>query len=1286
MARLEPARPTHAKAVKAPEPFAALEADHPLYNMTDKDAVALRLSDDGAAELLIADEPLAARLAAKDEASRNQRGVPLLYAGAVMLRFAEEDLRICAPALLFPARVERTGKSPVRVTVRFDDAEPNGPLFDLLRRRFGFVPKWPPYLREGLNGIKAAYLMLKKAVRPGWGVYDEVFLSLFDLSEWHLYEDALARSEQISQHPVAGAIGRAKILPAAEPEGETEDAPLALPYFADAEQRSVARLAARGESLLLTGRPGTGKTTAAANAALNALYNGKTVLYVAPSGGRRKVFFDLLEGGGAKGFCLDIGEGVKAPAPGAEPVSDDDYKALIDRLKELKKRCDGLCEPVTAVRSCGLRFYELVEACTALSSAPDVISFSDEDAARIRRDTFVHWKDLCGQLVNAGRAIGHPSNHPLSEVRQKFYSRAAGEEIPALLETAQEIAERAYDAAALLVAQWNLPRPVKRAEFEQLSAMAAAAGQWEKLPQEWLMAEDMSAFLAKVRELVARGKRVAETRARLMCTFAEPALAADAEALAAQWAEAEKSLVSRATVQGKLFKEITAMLRHGVKVDKKQVPGLLASISAYQKELSGMQKLLPELSGLLSSFWKDVYTDWFKVEGYCRTAQNVHEALLKALGSPEACTALYHRAAASGDLSAAKEFDAAWKQLLELTNKLFDALDVENGFDDGDTPYPLALAEAFGRWNGAKAMLREWMSWRLDREKAIDAGLPAVVEAYEKGLSHDDLVPAFERGIYAALLKLILESDPALSDFSAETANALLDELCALEETVREQAKRAVAAALWERAPKLSPDDAPYSEQGMFQKALHERDPSPFRMFERMPGLMPRRFPAVAASLADAAHLPKSAQFDLVIVDEADTLDVTKAQGALARGRACLVIDRGEEREGSLAAKLREAGLREILLRYDYEGTRKENAWSDAVRVSVRHTESAVFAALSEAMKQANWQCRFFADRPGMLVMNRNRPVSPLFGVMTDGPELRELSVSDRELNRAQPLRRAGHRIYRFWYARWWKDKEGILGELLELAQSAQQEADLESARRRLAMLRAKEEQSPEPAAAEEEIAAAVEEEVQKTAPAEKRDHAPAGEDRFTPRPYVQAELSAESLGAQEIFDPARSVLIKEKLAEVIAQEAPIARTLLVKRVLSACGIKRAGARMAKAVGALAEELDYPKTRDQDTGETFFWSHAEPPERYFAFRTASPNKIRRDAAEIPRQEAANAVCAALKDCGAMQDMQLAREAAYRMGFLRLGVTLQDAMLRGIEEARRRGDIITSDGVRYRLAD
>ncbi len=1297
MARFEAERPFFAKAGKAAEPFLELEPDNPLYDMTGREAAKLNLSSDGTAELTASQEYLASILSAYDEKSKKQRGVPLLYAGAVMLRFAEDGLRINAPALLIPARIERqSGQDPAIARLRFDDAEPNGPLFDRLSRRFGFEPEWPHDLREGIGGVRAAFLALGKAVRPGWGVYDEAALSLFDLSKWHVYADSAARADQIALHPLAGVLSAKTpyFAPVSLPDEKEEEEPLALPLFADSAQRNAVRAVAAGNNLLLSGKKGSGKTTAGANAALNALFFGKTVLFTAQSGERRKAFIELVEACGAKGFCLELGgdgmEGTKA----GENSAPGSFVTSARKLCRLRKRCDALSGPATAVRSCGLRFYELAEACAAFEGAPDGVVFSDEVAASIRRDTFVHMRDLCGQLVHSGRAAGHPSGNPLAEIRQKLYSKQVGEEVPPLLKDAGRQAREAAAAAGLLCAQWNLPKPVKRAEFEQLCAMAGAAAQWEKLPHQWLGAEDMTAFLAKVKELVTRGKRVSETRARLLCTFAEPALAADAEALAAQWTEAEKSLVTRATAQGKLFKEITAMLRHGVRVERKQVPGLLAAISAYQKELLGLQRLLPELSGLLGTFWKDVYTDWIKVEGYCRIAQSVNDALTQALGSPEACAALYRRAAESGDLSAAKQYDSAWRRLEQTRDELFELLDVEDGFDSGETSYALVLEAAFTRWNACGDKLKDWMNWRLDREKAVDAGLAAVVEAYEKGLPHDDLIPAFERGLYLALAKHSFDADPTLADFSAEAANAMLDGLCSLDEKVRKEAKEAVAAALFDRMPKPAPEAAPYSEQGMFQKAMAERDPGLIRMFERMPALMPKRFPVVVAFVSEAARLPKSAQFGLVIADEADALDAKEAEGLLSRGKTCLAIDRGAGEEGSLAEKLRSIGMLETALDFDYSRAKEADGWSEAVRLSVKHTESAVFAAMAGALADAGWQCRFSAGQPQMLVMNQNRPLSPLVGVVADGPELKELSLSDRELNRAQPLRRKGRGIFRFWYAQWWKDRAGVIRSLIELAEKAQEEADREAAKRKAASAAEKlKEEAPSAKIAfsgEAAVRFAEEggaEEGQKTGIGDPfAKTAALGAAKFRPRPYVQAELSLESLFGQDIFDPGRALLLKAKLAGAIEQEAPIAKTLLVKRVLSACGIKRAGSRMAKAVGDLAEELDFPKTKDKDTGETFFWSHAEPPESYFAYRTVPAGEHRRDAREIPRQEAANAVCAALFGCGAVPDIQLAREAAYLMGFLRLGVALEEAMLRGVSEARARGCVATGDGARCRLAD
>jgi hypothetical protein len=82
--------------------------------MTGRPAVKLSFSGD-AAELSPSEEYSAMSLAGQDERSKKAHGVPLLYAGAVILRFAEKDLRINAPALLIPAALERNRDGAARV-------------------------------------------------------------------------------------------------------------------------------------------------------------------------------------------------------------------------------------------------------------------------------------------------------------------------------------------------------------------------------------------------------------------------------------------------------------------------------------------------------------------------------------------------------------------------------------------------------------------------------------------------------------------------------------------------------------------------------------------------------------------------------------------------------------------------------------------------------------------------------------------------------------------------------------------------------------------------------------------------------------------------------------------------------------------------------------------------------------------------------------------------------------------------------------------------------------------
>ena len=60
---------------------------------------------------------------------------------------------------------------------------------------------------------------------------------------------------------------------------------MAIPVSADSSQMVAIAAAAKGKSFVLQGPPGTGKSQTITNMIANALYQGKTVLFVSRKNG-----------------------------------------------------------------------------------------------------------------------------------------------------------------------------------------------------------------------------------------------------------------------------------------------------------------------------------------------------------------------------------------------------------------------------------------------------------------------------------------------------------------------------------------------------------------------------------------------------------------------------------------------------------------------------------------------------------------------------------------------------------------------------------------------------------------------------------------------------------------------------------------------------------------------------------------------------------------------------------------------------------------------------------------
>ena len=81
---------------------------------------------------------------------------------------------------------------------------------------------------------------------------------------------------------------------------------LAIPLSADSSQIKAIALATKGESFVLDGPPGTGKSQTIVNMIVNAMYNGKTVLFVAEKMAALEVVKKRIDDINLGCFCLEL--------------------------------------------------------------------------------------------------------------------------------------------------------------------------------------------------------------------------------------------------------------------------------------------------------------------------------------------------------------------------------------------------------------------------------------------------------------------------------------------------------------------------------------------------------------------------------------------------------------------------------------------------------------------------------------------------------------------------------------------------------------------------------------------------------------------------------------------------------------------------------------------------------------------------------------------------------------------------------------------------------------------
>lgn len=170
---------------------------------------------------------------------------------------------------------------------------------------------------------------------------------------------------------------------------------------------------------------------------------------------------------------------------------------------------------------------------------------------------------------------------------------------------------------------------------------------------------------------------------------------------------------------------------------------------------------------------------------------------------------------------------------------------------------------------------------------------------------------------------------------------------------------------------------------------------------------------------------------------------------------------------------------------------------------------------------------------------------------------------------------------------------------------------------------------------------------------------------------YAPAKLLAQYVSVDDFLLPHMISAIQKKVSIVLAAEAPISEGMLTRRVVQSFGIARAGSRIQGKMNTVYQAMCLKKTEQNEV--VFYWNSDQNPEAYVGCRATGIDDARRDAKDVPIQEAANAICKVLNEQISLSQEDLIREAAKLMGYTRSGSVVA-LFVFAIEYAARRNHI------------
>lgn len=871
--------------------------------------------------------------------SMEENGTNTLYLALGFLRWYESDVSEkarYAPLVMIPIDLVRNFRNKGYVIrSRDEEAQINITLLEYLRQVQGIKISGLDPLPCDEHGIDLplVFHIIRQGIleKRQWNIENMAFIGLFSFGRFVMWNDLRSRSKDLLENKVVASLMEGRMTWQEEELGiddtnldeKIPPESMAVPLSADSSQMAAIAAAAGGQSFVLHGPPGTGKSQTITNMIANALYQGKSVLFVAEKMAALSVVRSRLEKVGLGPFCLELHSNKTNKTSVLNQLnqaleigrikSPEEYQATAEELKKVRGQLGHIMEAIHCKREYGCSLYEAISCYEQNIDQKGSVTFDREQVNALTEEQIAEWIRLVKDYEAAARIAGTYDQSPWVGYEGVQYSIELRDQLAKELQEMEAVCRQAVSEVNWLKEWGGVANGDSRDVIEKMLALYALLIEPAPVLTALLELPDHAGVIEQLDLLIAAGREYQQKQSEILASYEPQILQYPAGDASLRYKQAQNSwILPRLLQTNKLLKEIRLYAKDPKEITKENLPAVYEQLNLLMELQNKIISVPTEVTSLTGGMYAGVNTDFTRlqaaVDKTVRLYQSMHSLSFDNRGQ------LLQNIAGIGNLSVSSAVGGAQTrdfavadspQILEHTEKLsadISALDKMTGRyhidltrEERGSRWLTDAADIFARYQKSMDTFKEWVNFNQIEMQVKEQGLPQLVEAYHEGtVKIDTMVRALLCNLYYALSVKTITQDDKLNHFQGSQYENQIAEYDALLEKFQGLTIQELVAGLSAKVPNSAIESASSSEMGILKRSIKSngRMMSIRKLFNEIPTLLRKLSPCMLMSPISVAQYidPKFPKFDLVIFDEASQLETSEAVGTIARGDSVVVV------------------------------------------------------------------------------------------------------------------------------------------------------------------------------------------------------------------------------------------------------------------------------------------------------------------------------------------------------------------------------------------------------------